>query len=122
MIAGPLGCIGTGQPGSSFGGDSASLSRGVDPSRAYLALSQIEPAPSKPERPVSLKPPSERAWKQIAKAQRLVDQQRYTEAAIELERALRYDPNHPEIHSTLAMLHWQAGNLERVKVHVARAL
>ncbi|MCH7871359.1 MAG: tetratricopeptide repeat protein, partial [Planctomycetes bacterium] len=46
----------------------------------------------------------------------------YTEAAIELERALRYDPRHPDIHRTLASLHWEAGNLERARSHATRAL
>ncbi len=95
---------------------------GVDPSRAYLPLSRIEPVPSTPARPPTLKQLSTRASRQIVKARKLVGEQRYTEAAIELERALRYDPNHPEIHRTLAMLHWEAGNIERAKTHVEKAL
>jgi tetratricopeptide (TPR) repeat protein len=94
----------------------------LDPTRAFVPFSKIEPAVQPPTRPESLKPLSERAAKRIAPAQKLVQQQRYTEAAIELERALRYDPNHPEINRTLAVLHWQAGNLERAKSHVRRTL
>jgi tetratricopeptide (TPR) repeat protein len=94
----------------------------VDSARAFLRLSEIEPVPSRPQRPASLKPLSARASRQITKAQVLVGEQRYTEAAIELERAFRYDPNHPRIHGALAALHWDAGNLERAKTHAARAL
>lgn len=94
----------------------------IDPKKAHLALERIEPGPQKPTRLENLKPLSARAQKQIVKADELVSDQRYTEAAIELERALRYDPNHPEIHRALAVLHWEARNLERAKTHVAHAL
>lgn len=94
----------------------------IDLQRARLPLSKIEPRPERPTRPADLKPLSQRAARQIPKARKLIDQQRYTEAAIELERALRYDPQHPDIHRTLASLHWEAGNLERARSHATRAL
>ena len=94
----------------------------VDPSRAYLPLSEIPPPLPKPSIPESVKPLSRRSVRQIAAARNLIDEQRYTEAAIELERALRYDPNHPEIHRALGALHWQAGNLQRAETHTERAL
>lgn len=94
----------------------------VDASRAFLALDQIKPIPAAPVRPAELQPLSERASRQLARATQLVEEQRFTEAAIELERALRYDPNHPEIHRTLAQLHWEAGNFERARSHAERAL
>ena len=56
----------------------------VDRARAHMPLSRIEPLPSKPVRPDSLKPLSERAAGQIATARGLIEEQRYTEAAIEL--------------------------------------
>ncbi len=95
---------------------------GVDVTRAYLRLSNIEPRIEKPARPPALKPLSERAARQIPKARKLIAEQRYTEAAIELERALRFDPKHPTIHRTLATLHWEAGNLERSRRHAERAI
>ena len=98
------------------------LGADVDLARAFLSLAEVEPVPSRPVRPPALKPLSDRASRQITKAHRLVSDQRYTEAAIELERALRYDPNHPSVHRTLALLHWQAGNLGRSRVHVEMAL
>lgn len=94
----------------------------VDQERAYIALTDLEPKIEKPTPPPDLKPVSGRTTKRITKAQGLISQQRYTEAAIELERALRYDPEHPRIHQTLAMLHWEAGNLERAATHARRAI
>lgn len=117
------GCASTGSFGDrSQDGSSGAGQAGIDVSRAYLPLTRIEPVPSRPVRPQGLKPLSARASRQIAKANRLVGEQRYTEAAIELERALRYDPNHHEIHRTLATLHWDAGNIERARTHARRAL
>lgn len=100
----------------------AALPTGVDASRAFADLDRIEPRIETPKRPESLTPLSERAAKQIASAKRLIDDQRYTEASLELERALRFDPNHYEIHRALTLLHWQAGNIERARNHAARAI
>ncbi len=94
----------------------------VDPQRAYLSLSKIEPPVDRPIRPADLKPVSERTAQSMQTARDLLDQQRFTEASLELERALRFDPNHPDLHRTLAQLHWQAGNLERAKTHATRAI
>ncbi|MBU0719400.1 MAG: tetratricopeptide repeat protein [Planctomycetes bacterium] len=58
----------------------------------------------------------------MARAGALMQEKRYAEAETELERALRYDPNHPEIHRMLARLHWQAGNVARAEDHAQRAL
>ncbi len=119
----PAGCVVIGTSGDlSQSSQPTTGAPEIDPSRAYRSLSEIEPAVSRPVELEALTLLSERASRQIVKARKLVHEQRYTEAAIELERALRYDPNHPRIHRTLAMLHWQAGNLERAKIHVARAL
>lgn len=95
---------------------------GINLSRAYLPLDRIEPSVNPPAKAASPKPLSERAATQVASARGLMADQRYTEAALELERALRYDPNHPEILRTLATLHWQAGNLERAGAHARRVL
>ncbi len=94
----------------------------VDASRAWMPLVRIEPHVRKPAHPVAQEPLSERAAQFIVQATRLTAQQRFTEAAMKLERALRYDPNHPEIHRVLGWLHWRAGNVERAKTHAARAL
>ncbi len=100
----------------------ATLSPGVDAARALLPLERIEPKPDRPQRPEELGAVSERARRQIVKARAFQEKQRFTEAALELERALRYDPDHPDIHRALALLHWQAGNVERAKSQSARAI
>ncbi len=94
----------------------------VDPGKAFQPLSKIEPPVAPPQRPAGLTPLSERGAKQIASAKRLIDEQRYTEASLELERALRFDPNHYEIHRALAGLHWQAGNIERARTHASKTV
>ncbi len=94
----------------------------LDPAKAYLSLEEIEPRIARPEKPENLARLPDRATGPITASRTLIGEQRYTEAALELERALRYAPNHPRIHEALALLHWQAGNLERAKSHAAQAL
>ncbi len=98
------------------------LAADVDPTRAFIALGEIQPAMARPEGPDSRKPLSERSAAKLETAQALMADQRYTEAAVELEAAFRYDPNHPEIHTALAVLHWEAGNAGRAGVHAEQAL
>jgi len=104
------------------GGRAATLAPDVDASRALVPSVRVEPTVERPKKPETVAPLSERGAKQITEARRLIDDQRYTEASLELERALRYDPNHFEIHRALAQLHWQAGNVERAKSAAARAI
>ena len=99
-----------------------SLLSEVDRTRAYVPLNEIKPLVEKPIKPESFTPPSKRSARQIGAAKKLIEDERFTEAAIELERALRYDPNHPDIHRALAVLHWQAGNGERAQAHAERTL
>lgn len=94
----------------------------VHPQRAFLPLHKIEPVVRKPQKGDKIEPLSQRGQRQIQKADRQVKDARYTEAAIELERALRYDPKHPDIHRALAMLHWEAGNVVRAKTHAMTAI
>lgn len=101
---------------------SAATAPAIDSERTSVPLEKIEPQPPEVKKPDGLSPLSARAAQQIATAQTLIDEQRFTEAAIELERALRYDPNHPAIHRALARLHWHAGNLQRARTHATRAL
>jgi predicted Zn-dependent protease len=89
---------------------------------AHLTLEQIEPSVSRPASGPNIPPLSDRAQQQILKARSLLADQRFTEAAIELERALRSDPNHPAVHAVLAVLHLQAGNLDRARSHATRSL
>ncbi len=108
--------------GASWSSRQQKTASDVDASRAFLSLNQIEPRVTTPPRSLHADPPSDRAVRQIRKARELMAEARYTEAAIELERALRYDPKHPLIHRTLATLHWEAGNIVRARTHASRAL
>ncbi len=90
--------------------------------KALLPLERIEPAAVAPVRPTDLKPLPARAAEQIAAAETLAAEQRYTEASLELEKALRFAPNHPEIQLALADLHLRSGSLERARGHAQRAL
>ncbi len=94
----------------------------MNPARAYVKLSEIAPAARRPDAPSPISPLSERAARQLTLARQLADDQRYTEASFELERALRYDPNHPAILRALATLNWEAGNVQRARVDATRAL
>lgn len=91
-------------------------------SKELLTLDLIQPEVIAPTRNPEIPELSERAREQIGKAKILLADRRYTEAAIELERALRSDPNHPTINAVLAVLHWQAGNIERAKTHATRSI
>jgi len=121
LLGGPISCR-TDGAGRRTTSDGTSPTTGVDATRAFTTLSAIEPRIETPKRPETLTPLSERAAKQITSAKHLIDEQRYTEASLELERALRFDPNHYEIHRALTLLHWQAGNIERARTHATRAI
>jgi tetratricopeptide (TPR) repeat protein len=122
LLLAPFGCASSDGPPNTTDRTPRATAPGVDLTRAALPLSDIEPKVSEPTRPETIQPLSGRAERQIVNARRLMNQERFTEAAIELERALRYDPKHPDIHITLATLHWDAGNFERAKTHALRAL
>ncbi|MFQ5591936.1 MAG: tetratricopeptide repeat protein, partial [Phycisphaerae bacterium] len=94
----------------------------VNPARAYLPLADITPAVSKPEPSEPVSPLSEQAVRRLTLARRLADEQRYTEALFEIERALRYDPNHPDLVRALAVLNWEAGNVQRAMIDARRAI
>lgn len=87
----------------------------IDRAKAFLKLSELPLNVEKPVVKSDAAPLPDRAVEPISASRKLIAEQRYTEAALELERALRYAPGHPEINANLAMLHWQAGNLERAK-------
>lgn len=98
---------------------SSSKAPPLDQSKAFLRTSELKPEVSAPPRPAEIPAIPDRAIEPINASRKLIAEQRYTEAALELERALRYANQHPEIEALLAMLHWQAGNLERAKAHAA---
>lgn len=130
VLATLISASGCNQPTTAFAGPRAERRQTANPHtapaveepRATIALEAIEPSPSTPKQPAGLAPLSDRSREQVQKAEGLLSQRRFTEAAIELERALRYDPNHPAVHAVLSILHWQAGNTERAKTHGEKAI
>ncbi len=94
----------------------------LNPERAYLHLNELTPAIAPIEAASSLPPLSERAAKRVAKARSLMNEQRFTQASGELDRALRFDPKHALIHRMMAVLHWEAGNTRRARTHAESAI
>ncbi len=94
----------------------------LNPERAYLHLNELTPAISPIEAALPLPPLSERAAKRVARAQSLMNEQRFTQASGELDRALRFDPQHAMIHRMMAELHWEAGNTRRARTHAESAI
>lgn len=94
----------------------------LDPSRAVLPLEQVQPDPPAPappaQEPAAL---SEQAARRLNRADELYRQQRFTEAALELEKALRTDPNHPRLHRQLALVSRASGTTEVVRAHLQQA-
>ena len=124
IATGLVGCVNESRPGLAPVGDSERTVAVTEPEnpKTRLSLNEIEPQPDVPRTPSDLPPLSDRSQRQISKANAVLAERRFTEAAIELERALRYDPNHPSIHAVLAVLHWRAGNTERARSHAERAV
>ena len=90
------------------------------PSTAYADLQPAVTRPSAPE--TAPPPPPPQAIRHLEAGRKLHDQQRYTEAILELEKALRYDPNNHQVHILLALTCQQSGNEGRATAHVERAL
>ncbi len=91
------------------------------PPQARVALGDLEPSIRQPE----AAPPrelSDRGGRQLEQGSDLARQQRYTEAAIELERGLRYDPNHPALLDALARVYWASDNRRRAQTSAESAI
>ncbi|MCP4250608.1 MAG: tetratricopeptide repeat protein [bacterium] len=118
-----VGCAGgkTGGPGS--GTESQAAGQVVEDRRAGLTLAQIEPiAPAVPEAKAAPAPLSARGRRRIDKARALYGEQRFTEAALQLERALQSDPDAFEVHVELGRVLLAAGSLQRCRTHLQRAV
>lgn len=121
----PAGCASDGRSvnaSSKIVPQAGHLAPGVDAERGLATLDELTPKLEVPRKPADLGPLSPRSQRQVTRATDLIAQQRFTEASIALERALRFDPDHPVVHRALATLHWRAGNIERARTHASRAL
>jgi tetratricopeptide (TPR) repeat protein len=95
----------------------------TDAERARLPFAELRPVLSPPpQRDQPLAPLSDRARLALARAQTLRAERRYTEAAIELEKALRSAADDPRIHRALALTRWEAGDVQRVREHIDATL
>ncbi|MGB0716956.1 MAG: tetratricopeptide repeat protein, partial [Phycisphaerae bacterium] len=100
----------------------------LDPQKAFLKLDDIEPRPVIPvageegEAAGEVKPLSIRAERQYQRARNLMTESRFAEANAALERALRYQPNHPKLHAALAQLHLEMGNADVARGHAEKSI
>lgn len=92
-----------------------------DPSIALVGLADLTPPPALPASGSRQDDTSERAERQIEKAQQLLQAQRYTEAQEALSRALRYSPSSYKAHLLMAEVALQAGNSARALEHLEQA-
>ncbi len=94
-----------------------------DPEKASTAYADLQPPVTRPSAPETVPPPPPpQAVRHLEAGGKLHDEQRYTEAILELEKALRYDPNNHRVHILLALACQQSGNEGRATAHVERAL
>ncbi len=90
--------------------------------RSLLPLADVKPVPPAPTSPSEPIPDlSDAGQRRLARAREYYQNKRYTEAAIELDKALRREPNHPLLHRQSALAYHAIGNRERVRTHVSKA-
>ena len=94
-----------------------------DPARAFLRLNEIVPDPPAPRGPepgaAQLSPEGAR---RLSRARSLYSERRFSEAATELEKALRQEPDHPVLHREAALAWRAAEEHRRVRPHLTKAL
>ena len=104
-------------------GDAGDPNTAFDRARALLTLEQIHPNPPAPQAPAEgVVDLSARGVRRLSRARELYNHQRFTEAGIELDKALRHEPDHPLLHRELAVALRAAGNNERVRSHLRKAV
>ncbi len=115
------GCLDPNGPADASGQPGSELS--YNPQRAFLQLSELDQSEVVIPEPVdAAESLSARGQRRLKKAARLGAERRFTEAGLELERALQTDPNCFDIHLELARILHQSGNLERSRTHLQRVL
>ncbi|MBI5725339.1 MAG: tetratricopeptide repeat protein [Planctomycetes bacterium] len=73
------------------------------PARALLALDELSPAVEKPVNKIYEKKLPEQAVKSLAEAQKLLADKNIPGAINELERAVGFDPQNPDVHRSLGL-------------------
>ncbi len=93
-----------------------------DPAKAFLRLADIKPQVTRPTSAGRPAPLEMRAAQSLDRARSLRGERRYTEAALELERALRYQPDSVVLHREMAVTQWRAGNSARAQEQAQAAI
>jgi tetratricopeptide (TPR) repeat protein len=97
---------------------------GADAKRARLTLADIPDDPPAPAATPSTQPAqaNAQAERYLQEAQRLFGEQRFTETIVQLEKALRYDPESHAANRLLAIACLMSGNDARARLAAERAL
>ncbi|MBN1489724.1 MAG: tetratricopeptide repeat protein [Phycisphaerae bacterium] len=118
------GCQGTGA--HPVDGDEAGLAYplDVDPAKVHLALAEIPDAPDMPPAAdlANIPPMPQPALRRFTDAKAMFDDQRYAEAALELENALRYDQKQVEVKRLLCLAYYLSGNAARGRLRAREVL
>ena len=113
---------GPGHAGHAPRAGSAGDSPGAADHRAWLRLDQIDPAPDSPPTEQPITALSDRGADRLKTALALLAEQRYTEASLQAEKALRTDPQSFEVHRALARMHMATGSTTRAQLHARQAV
>lgn len=113
---------GPGRSGQAPHAGSAGDSPGPADPRAWLRLDQIEPTPDWPPTEQPITTLSDRGADRLQQALALLAEQRYTEASLQAEKALRTDPQSFQVHRALARMHMATGSTTRARLHARQAV
>lgn len=90
--------------------------------RAKMRLAELKPTPKAPASPAEpIAELSGAGQRRLERAKNLYTKQRFTESAIEIEKALRKEPNHPLLHRQIALAYRAIGNRERARTYLGKA-
>jgi tetratricopeptide (TPR) repeat protein len=96
---------------------------GIDPGRAFLKLSEIQPAARLPQgEPLSRGEPVEAAARYLTKAQERFNEQLWSETVSTLEKALQIEPQLVEARLLLARAAMRQGNNNLAESHLREVL
>ncbi|GJM24730.1 MAG: hypothetical protein DHS20C16_11450 [Phycisphaerae bacterium] len=94
----------------------------LDPQKAHLSYDALTPVVEITQVVVGDDPLPERADRAMDRSTTLCDEERYTEALIELEKAQRIAPGDRRIIRAMALTAWQSGDYKRARKHAGESL
>ncbi len=90
--------------------------------KARLRLARVTPAPKAPDAPSTpIAELSDAGRRRLERAISLYADQRFTESAVEIEKAIRKEPDHPWLRRQIALAYRAVGNRERARTHLGKA-